>query len=118
MSYVDGYLLKVPADRLEDYRKMAEKGSETWMKHGALDYKECVSDDINPNFGRPFTQIMEAESTDVIIFAYVVFKSREHRDEVNAKVMSDPAMTECGDPNNMPFDCTQMVYGGFKTIVE
>lgn len=118
MTYVDGFVVPVPKDKIEDYRKMAEMGATVWKDHGALDYKECVADDVDDKgfcatFPGAFNTLKDGET---LVFAFIVYKSREHRDEVNAKVMADPRL-KC-DENNMPFDCKRMAYGGFKTIVE
>jgi uncharacterized protein YbaA (DUF1428 family) len=118
MKYVDGYVLPVPTKNVEKYRKIASQAGKIWKKHGALHYFECAGDDINVKFGVPFTKQMKSKPNETIIFAFVVFKSRAHRDKVNAKVMSDPALSSMCDPKDMPFDCKRMVYGGFKSIVE
>ena len=117
MSYVDGYVLAIPKKHLATYRRMATMGRKAWMKHGAVDYKECVGDDLAAKFGKPFTQAMKLRPGETAIFAYIVFKSRAHRDRVNAKVMKE--MAAMGSAmKDMPFDPKRMVYGGFKTIVE
>jgi uncharacterized protein YbaA (DUF1428 family) len=117
MSYVDGFVLVVPENKLEDYRKLAEDAGKIWKKHGAFDYKECLADDMDDKgFCATFPQTFKPKEGEVIIFSFIVYQSREHRDEVNAKVMSDPDL-KC-DPENMPFDVKRMTYGGFKTIVE
>lgn len=117
MTYVDGFLLAVPTGNLDTYREMAEKAGKVWLRHGALDYKECVGDDLeDKGFCATFPATMGLKDGETAVFAYVVYKSREHRDEVNAKVMSDPDLS-C-DPENMPFDVKRMSYGGFRTIVE
>jgi uncharacterized protein YbaA (DUF1428 family) len=114
MSYVDGFLIPIPKKNVRAYRRMAEMGRKAWMKHGALDYKECVGDDLTPPFAAPFTRLLKLKPTETAVFAYIVFKSRAHRDQVNKKVMK-----EMGDaPKEMPFDMKRMVYGGFKTVVE
>ncbi len=126
MTYVDGFLLVVPKKNLGAYKKMATLGKKTWMKYGALDYKECMGDDLNATMGEggmavpaTFTKISGAKPTDVVIFAYIVFKSKAHRDAVNKKVMKDPKMNDPNfDPNDMPMDMKKFSYGGFKTIVE
>ncbi len=120
MSYVDGFLIAVPKKNIDAYRKMALFGKKIWLKHGALDYKECVGDDTKGmKGGLAFPKILKTKTSETIIFSYIVFKSRAHRDQVNKKVMSDPAMN---DPKMsampMPFDMKKMAYGGFKTIVE
>jgi uncharacterized protein YbaA (DUF1428 family) len=118
MSYVDGYVLPVPAKNIDAYKKMASKAGKVWLEHGALSYKECVADDMHPEFGVPFSKNMKLKEGETVVFAFVVFKSRAHRDRVNAKVMKDPRLCEGVDMNNMPFDCKRMVYGGFKTLVD
>ena len=117
MSYVDGYLLPIPKRNVRAYRGMAAMGRDAWMKHGALDYKECVGDDLAPAFAKPFTRLLKLKPNETAVFAYIVFKSRAHRDLVNKKVMKD--MNDMGGPpKDMPFDMKRMVYGGFKTLVE
>ena len=117
MSYVDGYILPIPKRSVRAYRRMAEMGRKAWMKHGALDYKECVGDDLAPTFAKPFTRLLKLKPNETAVFAYVVFKSRAHRDQVNKKVMKD--MNDMGGSlKDMPFDPKRMVYGGFKTLVE
>ena len=116
MSYVDGFVIAIPKKRLNAYKRMAAMGRKAWMKHGAVDYKECVGDDLKAKWGTPFTRMMKLKPGETAIFAYIVFKSRAHRDRVNAKVMKE--MAAMGDPKDMPFDMKRMVYGGFKTIVE
>ena len=118
MRYVDGYVLPVPKRKLDAYKKMAKIASKVWKDHGALDYHECVGDDLNVKFGLPFTKQFKTKPGETIVFAYVVYKSRAHRDKVNAAVMKDKRLMESCDPKNMPFDCKRMVYGGFKTLVE
>jgi uncharacterized protein YbaA (DUF1428 family) len=115
MSYVDGYVLPVPKKNLKAYRRMAEAARKVWMKHGALDYKECAGDDLRTKFGMPFPRLLKLKPGETAVFAYIVFKSRAHRDQVNAKTMKE--MEKMGGPQEMPFDVKRMVYGGFKTIV-
>lgn len=116
-SYVDGYVLPVPKKNVNAYRRMAQKAGKIWREHGALDYKECVGDDLKVKMGTPFSRNMKLKSGETVVFAYVVFKSRAHRDRVNAKVMKDPRLANMCDPKDMPFDGKRMVYGGFKVIV-
>lgn len=120
MTYVDGFVLAVPAKNIESYRAMAEQAGKIWIEHGALDYKECVADDTEDKGmgGLTFPQLAKTKDGETVVFAYIVYKSREHRDEVNAKVMADPRIHESCDPGNMPFDPARMSYAGFKTIVE
>ena len=123
-KYVDGFVLVVPKDKAEEYKKMAEIGRDTWMKWGALDYYECRGDDLIPHEtggerARSFTEMTGATSSDTVWFSFIVFKSKEHRDEVNAKVMEemDKQMEEYTDMA-MPFDMKKMAYGGFQVEVE
>ena len=118
MSYVDGFLIPVPKKNLKAYRTMAQWGKKTWMKNGALDYKECVGDDLKNKWGKSFASVIKLKPGETVIFAYIVFKSRKHRDAVNKKVMSDPAMNDPDMMKKMPFDPKRMCYGGFKAIVE
>ena len=118
MAYVDGFVLTVPKKRLKDYVKMAKLAAKVWREHGSIDYKECVGDDlkIKMGMGIPFTKLAKPKTGEVVIFAYIAYKSRAQRDKVNAKVMKDPRMN-CFDPKDMPFDCKRMTYGGFKVLV-
>jgi uncharacterized protein YbaA (DUF1428 family) len=118
MRYVDGFVLPVPKKNLQTYRRMAQKAGKLWREHGALDYKECAGDDLNTKMGVPFSKSAKAKSGETVVFAYIVFKSRAHRDQVNAKVMKDPRITGMCDPKKMPFDVKRMVYGGFKVLVD
>jgi uncharacterized protein YbaA (DUF1428 family) len=115
MRYVDGYVLPVPKKNMKAYLRMARLGAKMWRKHGALDYKECVGDDLKPPWGSPFSQMMKMKPGETVVFSYIVFKSRAHRDRVNASVMKD--MEKMGAPEDMPFDVKRMVYGGFKVLV-
>lgn len=116
MKYVDGYVLPVPKKKLQDYRRMAQMAGKVWRKHGALDYKECVGDDLKTKWGTPFPRVMKVKPGEAVIFSYIVFKSRAHRDRVNAKVMKEMEKM-CGSMD-MPFDMKRMVHGGFKTLVD
>ena len=116
MPYVDGYVLPVPKKNIAAYRRMAAKGVRIWRDHGALEYRECVGDDLAVKFGLPFPALVKPKPGETVVFSWISFKSRAHRDRVNAKVMSDPRMCAM-DPKSMPFDCKRMVYGGFKTLV-
>jgi len=118
MSYVDGFVLPVPKKNLPAYRRMAQKASKVWKDHGALDYKECVGDDLNVKMGVSFTKRMKLKPGETVVFAYIVYKSRAHRDRVNAKVMKDPRIANMCDPKNTPFDVERMCYGGFKVLVD
>ena len=116
MKYVDGFVLAVPKKNLKAYFRMAKMGRNMWRKHGALDYKECVGDDLKTKWGIPFPRMMKLKPGETVVFSYIVFKSRAHRDSVNAKVMKE--MEKMGDMKDMPFDVKRMVYGGFKVLVD
>ena len=116
MSYVDGFLLPVPKKNLKSYRKMAAVGKKLWMKYGALAYMECVGDDLNPKWGLPFPKVLKPKAGETVVFSYIVYKSKAHRNQVNAKVMKDPSMNTM--PKEMPCDMKRLCFGGFKAIVE
>ena len=115
MRYVDGYVIPIPKRNLKAYVRMAKTGAKLWRKHGALDYKECVGEDLKTKWGTPFSRMMKLKPGETVGFSYIVFKSRAHRDHVNAKVMK--AMEKMSMPKEMPFDVKRMVYGGFKMLV-
>lgn len=115
MSYVDGYVLPVPKKHLATYKSLARKASRIWREHGAVDYRECVGDDLGMKFGMPFTKLVKPKAGETVVFSWVVFKSRAHRDKVNAKVMADERLKKMSKV--MPFDPKRMTYGGFKTLV-
>jgi len=117
MTYVDGFVLAVPKKKLNAYRRMARIASRVWRDHGALEYRECVGDDLQPKVGLPFPKLAKVKPGETVVFAWVSYKSRTHRDRVNAKVMKDRRITESCDPKNMPFDVKRMAYGGFKVMV-
>jgi uncharacterized protein YbaA (DUF1428 family) len=116
--YVDGFVLPVAKRKIEAYRRLSQKASKIWKEHGALDYRECVLDDPIADWPMPFPKGIKSKSGETVVFAWIMYKSRAHRDRVNAKVMKDPRLTDGMDEKNMPFDCKRMLYGGFKTIVE
>jgi uncharacterized protein YbaA (DUF1428 family) len=118
MNYVDGYVIPVPKKNLSVYRQIAQKAGKIWREHGALEYRECVGEDLNVKWGVPFSKTLKTKSSETVIFSYIVFKSRAHRDKVNAKVMKDKRLSEMIDASSMPFDCKRMVYGGFKVLVD
>src|SRR5471032_2612826 len=117
-KYVDGYVLPVPKKNLPAYRRMARLGAKLWLKHGALELRECVGEDLHPKQGRPFTRPLKLRPGETVVFSWIVFKSRAHRDRVNAKVMQDPLLAGAGGPKDMPFDCKRMLYGGFDVMVD
>lgn len=117
MSYVDGFLLAVPRRKAQAYRRIARRAGALWRKHGALEYRECTGDDLKTTFGRSFTSAAKCRAGEVPVFSWIVFKSKAHRDRVNAKVMQDPAMGRMMKVP-MPFDLKRMAYGGFRVIVD
>ncbi|MFI4859195.1 MAG: DUF1428 domain-containing protein [Phycisphaerales bacterium JB063] len=119
MPYVDGFVLPVPKDRVDDYRKVAEQASKVWKEHGALEYWECVGDDLEAHDNGPmsFLKMANAKDDETVIFAWVVFESREARDQANEKIMADPRLSEMIDKDDPIFDYTRMSFGGFKPIV-
>ncbi len=117
MSYVDGYVVPVPKKKLQAYRTMARKAGKLWKEYGALEYVECVADDVKPGKHTSFPQSVKLKPGEIVIFSYVVYKSRAHRNSVNKKVMNDPRMQKMCDPKSMPFDGKRMFWGGFKSII-
>ena len=122
-KYVDGFVIPVPKDKIGEYRKMAKMGAKLWKKYGALEYFECVGDDLSPKMNgvsfMKFPQMTKAKPQETVVFSFIVYKSRAHRDAVNAKVMKDPMMNDpAWKDKSMPFDMKRMAYGGFKSIVE
>jgi uncharacterized protein YbaA (DUF1428 family) len=115
--YVDGFVLAVPERNIEAYRRMAKLGAKVWREHGALDFRECIGDDLAVKMGMPFPKIMKLKPKETVVFSWITFKSRAHRDSVNARVMKDPRLSDM-DPKSMPFDMKRMAYGGFKIIVD
>ena len=118
MRYVDGYVLPVTKKNLKAYARMAQKAGKIWREHGALQCVEAVGDDLKVKMGVSFPRRMKAKRGETVFFSWIVFKSRAHRDRVNAKVMKDPRLAKMCDPKNMPFDVKRMVYGGFKVLVD
>ncbi len=116
MPYVDGFLLPIPTKNLSTYRRMSHKAGKIWKEHGALEYRECVGDDIAAK--GLFTRMTRPKPGETIVFSWIVYKSRAHRDQVNAKVMKDPRLATMMDPKSAPFDVKRMAYGGFKVFVD
>ena len=114
--YVDGFVLPVPKKNLNVYRRMAQQAGRIWRDHGALEFRECVGDDLNVKMGLPFPRGIKIKPGETVVFSWITYKSRAHRDRVNAKVMNDPRFAKM--PKTTPFDAKRMLYGGFKTIVE
>ena len=118
MPYVDGFVLPVPKKKVEAYKRMAKKAGKVWREHGALEYYECAADDVKPGKRTSFPQSVKLKSGEMVVFAYIVYKSRAHRDRVMAKVMKDERLAKMMDPKTMPFDGKRMFWGGFKVLVE
>ena len=118
MKYVDGFVLAVPKKKLADYRRMAQKSGKIWMEYGALEFVECVADDVKPGKLTSFPQSVKVKPGEVVVFSYIVYKSRAQRDRVNKKVMADPRLKDMMDMSNLPFDAKRMIFGGFKVLVQ
>lgn len=118
--YVDGFVIAIPKKNLAAYTKMAVAGGKVWKKYGALDYKECVGDDMTPKEVKlTFPKLANVKKGEVVIFSYITFKNRAHRDSVNAKVMKDPSMDPSAWKDKpMPFEMDRMAYGGFTVLVD
>jgi uncharacterized protein YbaA (DUF1428 family) len=116
--YVDGFVLPVPKRNLAAYRRMASLAGRIWREHGALDYKECVADDVKPGKWTSFPQSVKLKAGETVFFSWIVYKSRKHRDSVNKKVMADKRLERYMDPKAMPFDGKRMFWGGFKVFVD
>ncbi len=117
MTYVDGFVIPVPKKNLAKYKKIASVACKVWMEHGALQYIEAVGDDMKTNQTVPFPKLAGTKAGETVVFSYIVFKSRAHRDKVNAKVMQDKRILNMMSESTEPFDCKRMAYGGFKTFV-
>ena len=117
-QYVDGFVVPVPKRSVDAYRRMARKAGKIWREHGALEFRECIADDVP--FGKitSFPRSVQRKSSETVMFSWIVFKSRAHRDRVNAKVMEDPRLAEMMDTKNVPFDAKRMIYGGFEVLVD
>lgn len=116
--YVDGFVVPVPRKNVAAYRAMSRKAGKVWREHGALEYVECVADDVKSGKLTSFPQSVKLKPTETVVFAWITYKSRKDRDRVNAKVMADPRITGGMDPCTMPFDAKRMFFGGFTAIVE
>jgi uncharacterized protein YbaA (DUF1428 family) len=117
MKYVDGYVLPVPKKNLPAYRRMAQKAGKVWREHGALEFRECVGEDLKTKKIKSFPSLVKPKPRETVFFSWIVFKSRAHRDVVNAKVMKDPRLAKMMDMKAMPFDSKRMAYGGFQMLV-
>jgi uncharacterized protein YbaA (DUF1428 family) len=121
MKYVDGYVLVIPKNKMKAYRKMAADGGKIWKKHGALEYFECIGDDMNPSMGGmkllTFPKMAKAKSNEAVVFSFIIYKSKQHRNSVNAKVMKEMMNDPKNKDESMPFDMKRMAYGGFSSFV-
>lgn len=117
-KYVDGFILPVPRKNIQAYRKMAQKAARVWRDHGALDYVECVADDVKVGKVTSFPQSVKLKAGETVVFAWIVYKSRAHRDKVLKNVMADPRLKDMMDPRAMPFDGKRMIYGGFGVLLQ
>ena len=118
MRYADGFVIPVPKKNLKAYMAIAKKGAKIWRDHGALECRECAGDDLDTKCGLPFPKTINVKPGETVVFSWIVYKSRAHRDSVNKKVMNDPRMAAMCDPKKMPFDCHRMICGGFKIMVD
>jgi uncharacterized protein YbaA (DUF1428 family) len=118
MAYVDGFVVPVPKKKLAAYRSLARKAGKVWRDHGALEFRECVADDVKVGKWTSFPRSVKLKGNETVLFSYIVYKSRKDRDRVLKKVMSDKRLARTMDPKAMPFDAKRMIYGGFKAIVE
>jgi uncharacterized protein YbaA (DUF1428 family) len=118
MSYVDGFVLPVKTNKLAEYRKIAKLAGKVWREHGAIDYKECIADDVKPGKYTSFPQSVKLKKDETVFFSFIIYKSKADRNRVNKKVMSDPRLAHLMDPKKMPFDLKRMFFGGFKTFVD
>jgi uncharacterized protein YbaA (DUF1428 family) len=116
--YVDGFVVPVPKKNLSAYRRLAQKAGKVWREHGALEYVECVADDVKPGKLTSFPQSVKLKPGETVVFSWIVYKSRAQRDRVMAKVMKDPRLASMMDPKAMPFDGKRMFFGGFKVMLE
>jgi uncharacterized protein YbaA (DUF1428 family) len=117
-KYVDGFVIPVPTQNVDAYRRIAEEAGKVWREYGALEYIECLADDVKTGEVTSFPQSVKLEPDETVIFAWIVYESREQRDRINEKVMQDPRMANMMDPKTMPFDGQRMFWGGFKVFVD
>ena len=115
--YIDGFVIPIPKSKIDEYRKVAEVAGKIWKEYGALDYWECLGDDLEVKDMVSFPQLTNIGADETVVFSWIVYESREQRDQINAKIMADPRIKEMCDPDNPPFDCKRMAYGGFRELV-
>jgi uncharacterized protein YbaA (DUF1428 family) len=117
MPYVDGFIVPVPKKKLAEYKKLAQLASKVWREYGAIDYRECVAEDVKVGKLTSFPRSVKMKPNETVVFSWITYKSRKHRDSVNDKVMKDPRLASMMDPKAMPFDAKRMIYGGFDVFV-
>ena len=117
-KYVDGFVLPVPKRKRARYARLARLAGKVWRDHGALEYRECIADDVPMGKLTSFPRGVKLKASEVVWFSYVVYRNRKHRDQVNAKVMKDPRLAKFMTPKNMPFDGKRLIFGGFKVVVD
>jgi uncharacterized protein YbaA (DUF1428 family) len=118
MAYVDGFVIPVPTKNLKVYRRIAREFGKVWRDHGALAFRECIADDVKVGKWTSFPRSVKLKRGETVVFSYIVYRSRAHRDRVNAKVMKDPRLADSMNEKSMPFDAKRMVYGGFTVLVD
>ena len=118
MSYVDGFVLPVPKSKMDAYKRMSRKAGRIWREYGALDYVECVADDVKPGKWTSFPQAVKLKAGEAVVLSWIVYKSRRDRDRINGKVMKDKRLASMMDPKQLPFDAKRMFWGGFKVLVD
>ena len=118
MSYVDGFVVPVPKRKMDAYLRLARRAAKVWMEYGALEYHECVADDVKVGKRTSFPRSVKLKAGETVVFSWIVYKSRAQRDRINAKVMKDPRLADMMDPKSLPFDGKRMIYGGFKPFLE
>ncbi len=118
MNYVDGFVVPVPEANLAAYKRMSRKMGKIWREYGALEFRECVADDVKPGKRTSFPQAVKLKPDEVVVFSWIVYKSRADRNRINASAMKDPRLAEMMDPKSMPFDGKRMFMGGFKLMID
>lgn len=118
MAYVDGFVIPVPRRKMDAYKKMARRAGKVWREYGALSYTECIADDVKVGKRTSFPRSVKLKAGEVVVFSWIVYRSRAHRDSVNKRVMKDPRLADMMDPKSLPFDGKRMIYGGFKPFLE
>ncbi len=118
MNYVDGFVVPVPKKNLAAYKKLSQRAGKIWREYGAIDYKECVGDDVKVGKLTSFPQSVKLKPGEVVVFSWITYKSRAQRDSINAKVMKDPRLADMMDPKSLPFDAKRMFFGGFKVFID